>query len=173
MDAPPGLVRAVDAVTVPAYLLDRQWRARAWNRPAAELFVGWLDDAPAVADRNLLRYMFASDAARRLVVDWEERALRLAAEFRLDHARHLDDPGMNALVADLRRDSPFFAQAWDRQAVTGREGGARTFSHPVRGLLCLEQITFDLAGRPEFKFVMLVDGEKTGGSAPEGDEGER
>jgi transcriptional regulator with XRE-family HTH domain len=166
MDAPPHLVQAVDAIAAPAYILDLQWRARAWNRPAAELFIGWLDGAGA--DRNLLRYMFTNPAARRLVVDWEDRARRLIAEFRLDHGLHLDDPEMNALVAGLRRDSPFFASAWNEHAVIGREGGIRTFSHPVLGLLCLEQITFNLANRPEFKLVVLVEAKDIGGSAPPG-----
>jgi hypothetical protein len=32
-----------------------------------------------------------------------------------------------------------------------------TFTHPVRGLLCFEQVTFNLSSRPEFKLVMLVE----------------
>jgi transcriptional regulator with XRE-family HTH domain len=154
MDAPPALVAAVDAITGPAYLLDRMWRARAWNRAAAELFVGWLDES--AGDRNILRYMFLNPTAQKLVQGWEERARRLLAEFRLEQGRHLDDPEMNALVADLKRRSPFFAAAWEEHIVVGREGGMRTFSHPARGLLYFEQVTFNLSSRPEFKLVMLV-----------------
>ena len=154
MDAPPALIAAVDAIAGPAYLLDRMWRARAWNRAAAELFVGWLDEG--AEDRNILRYMFLNPRARTLVQGWEERARRLLAEFRLDQGRHLDDPEMNGMIADLKRRSPFFAAAWDEHIVVGREGGARSFSHPTRGLLYYQQITFNLASRPEFKLVMLV-----------------
>jgi transcriptional regulator with XRE-family HTH domain len=157
MDAPPALIAAVGAVTAPAYVLDRLWWARAWNPAAAGLFVGWLDGDASAGDRNLLRYMFLNPAARALVVDWEDRARRLLAEFRLDHGRHLEDAEMNALVAELRHRSPFFAAAWDQQIVVGREGGLRTFTHPARGLLSFEQVTFNLSSRPEFKLVMLVE----------------
>jgi hypothetical protein len=157
MDAPAALVAAVAAVTAPAYVLDRMWRARAWNPAAAELFVGWLDGGLMHDDHNLMRYMFLNPAARTLVVDWEERARRLLAEFRLDHGRHLEDVEMNALIAELRGQSAVFTAAWDRQTVVGREGGIRTFTHPVQGLLCFEQVTFNLSSRPEFKLVMLVE----------------
>jgi transcriptional regulator with XRE-family HTH domain len=157
MDAPAALIAAVAAVTAPAYVLDRMWRARAWNPVAAELFVGWLDGGLMQDDRNLMRYMFLNPVARTLVVDWEERALRLLAEFRLDYGRHLDDVEMNALIAELRGQSALFTAAWDRQTVVGREGGIRTFTHPVQGLLCFEQVTFNLSSRPEFKLVMLVE----------------
>ena len=156
MDAPPALVAAVNAVGSPAYLLDRLWRARAWNAPAATLFTGWLDtDAPG-DDHSLLRYMFLNPAARALVVDWEDRARRLLAEFRLEQGRHLDDPEMTALVAELRDASPLVRAAWEDQAVNEREGGLRTFAHPVHGALAYEQVAFNLASRPEFKLVILV-----------------
>ena len=157
MDAPLALVAAVNAVGSPAYLLDRLWRARAWNPPAAALFTGWLDTDEPGDDRSLLRYMFLNPAARALVIDWEDRARRLLAEFRLEQGRHLDDPEMTALVADLRDASPLVRAAWDEQAVVEREGGLRTFTHPTRGRLAYEQVAFNLSSRPEFKLVILVE----------------
>jgi hypothetical protein len=38
----------------------------------------------------------------------------------------------------------------------GREGGLRQFNHPRQGLLAYEQVSFALAGRPDFKLVMLM-----------------
>src|SRR5258708_1543979 len=54
-DAPAALLETVQLVNAPAYVLDRQWNALAWNERAADLFVGWLD---GTHDRNLLRYTF-------------------------------------------------------------------------------------------------------------------
>jgi transcriptional regulator with XRE-family HTH domain len=157
MDAPPALVAAVNAVATPAYLLDRLWCARTWNPSAAALFIGWLDiDAPG-GDRSLLRYMFLNRTARTLVVDWENRARRLLAEFRLEQGRHLDDPDTVALVAELRARSPLVRAAWDEQSVVGREGGLRTFAHPTMGRLAFEQVAFNLSSRPELKLVILVE----------------
>lgn len=149
-----ALAAAINAIALPAYLLDRTWTARAWNARAERLFVGWLDQA---GDKNLLRYMFTTEAARSLIHDWDERGRRLVAEFRADAGRHLDDPSITALVAELSGRSREFARAWNEHAVLSREGGERTFDHPLDGFLRYEQITMTLAAKPEFKFVMLAE----------------
>lgn len=151
---PAALAAAVEAMACPAYLLDRGWTALAWNRPAARLFVGWLD--PGAADRNLLRYVFLHPAARRLIPDWDSRARRLLAEFRVDYSHHLDDPALQALVRGLAAESPLFAEAWEAHAVVGRAGGRRHFAHPEAGPLSYEQITLTPSAQPDCKLVMLV-----------------
>lgn len=160
MDAPPALVASIDAIALPAYLLDRAWNARAWNARAARLFVGWLDRP---GDRNLLRYIFLDPAARSLICDWQDRAQRVLAEFRADYSRHLEDPQMRALIDELSQRNPLFARSWKAQIVIGREGGERTFNHPQDGFLRYDQITFNLANRPEFKLVLLA---KANGGGP-------
>jgi hypothetical protein len=152
-EAPPHLADLVSAITAPAYALDQTWTALAWNAAAADLFRGWLD---AGHDRNLLRYVFLSPLARTLIDDWDGRALRLAAEFRADFSRHLAAPASRALVDGLRRSSPFFDHAWQAHAVTEREGGERTFHHPVHGFLRYRQTTLLLVPHQDVKLVMLT-----------------
>ena len=159
MDASASLGRAVAAINTPAYILDSLWNARAWNKQAARLFVGWLDGS---SDRNLLRYVFLSPTARNVIPDWQARARRVLAEFRADSSRHLEDASLQALVDDLRRRSRFFARCWSEHAVMDRTGGERTFDHPRQGRLFYEQVAFTVANRPDFKLVMLV---KQAGSA--------
>ena len=149
---PSILAAALDAVTAPAYVLDRLWRARGWNAAAARLFSGWLGSE----ERSLLRYVFLDPGARRFICDWEVRAKRLIAEFRADTGRSLEDAEVLAMIADLRRSSPMFDQFWEGHAVLGREGGARTFNHPQDGPLHYEQITLLPAGHADYKLVMLV-----------------
>jgi transcriptional regulator with XRE-family HTH domain len=157
MDVPPALARAIAAIDGPAYLLDSLWNARAWNRQAAALFVGWLDGAvDDTGDRNLLRYVFLSPVARKIIPDWQSRARRVLAEFRADSSRHLEHAGLQALVEDLRSRSELFARCWTEHAVVDRTGGERTFDHPRQGRLRYQQIGFALANRPDFKLVMLV-----------------
>jgi transcriptional regulator with XRE-family HTH domain len=153
MDAPASLGRAVAAIEGPAYILDSLWNARAWNKQAARLFVGWLDSG---SDRNLLRYVFLSPTARKVIPDWQARARRVLAEFRADSSRHLEDATLQALVDDLRQRSRFFARCWSEHAVMDRTGGERTFDHPRQGRLFYEQVAFAVANRPDFKLVMLV-----------------
>ena len=155
---PQELPRLVEAITAPAYALDRAWSALAWNAGAQHLFVGWLDGA----ERNLLRYVFLSPAAPRLIVDWEARALRLAAEFRADYSRHLAAPDTRMLVEQLKAESPFFSHAWQAHAVTEREGGERTFTHPTDGFLRYRQTTLLLAPQHDIKLVVLTPDESAG-----------
>jgi transcriptional regulator with XRE-family HTH domain len=150
---PPALAACVKAIAAPAYVLDRSWTARAWNGRAQRLFAGWLDGAH---DRNLLRFIFLSPAARALIHDFDERARRVVAEFRADVSTHLDDPPIRDLVAELRRRSEPFARCWNQHGVLGREGGERTFDHPRDGFVRFTQVTFNLASEPELKLTILV-----------------
>ena len=62
---------------------------------------------------------------------------------------------MGGLVDELRRESPVCALL-GRARVLGREGGERTFNHPTQGYLRYEQVTFNVANRPDLKLVMLI-----------------
>jgi transcriptional regulator with XRE-family HTH domain len=152
-DLLPSLAALPGLVNAPAYLLDHVWTARAWNAQAAALFGGWLDAEPC--DRNLLRYVFLSPAARTLIADWEHRARRLAAEFRADFHRRPGDAAMRALVDALCRDSAVFADYWQRQDVLLREGGERRFRHPVLGDVVYVQTTLLAASQLDIKLVCL------------------
>lgn len=154
---PPAIAAAVAAIAAPAYVLDRRWDARCWNRPAGRLFVGWLDDAPADnPERNILRFIFLAPAARSLICDWEQRARRVVAEFRAHCGAHLDDAVLRRLIDELSARSRDFAQMWERHGVLGREGGERTFNHPQDGFLRFAQVTFELAGHADVKLTALV-----------------
>jgi transcriptional regulator with XRE-family HTH domain len=152
-----ALAATINTIPLPAYLLDRLWNARAWNARAERLFIGWLDQTADKGEKNLLRYVFTSEAARSLIRNWEERARRLVAEFRADAGRHLDDPPIKALVSELAGKSEEFSRYWNEHVVLSREGGERTFDHPLDGFLRYEQITMTLANKPELKFVMLAE----------------
>jgi transcriptional regulator with XRE-family HTH domain len=153
-DLPAELLALPAQFLGPAYLLDAVWTARAWNEAAAELFAGWLD--ATATERNLLAFVFLSPLAPRLIGDWEERAKRLAAEFRTDFNRRPNDPAMGALVDSLSEQSALFASLWRDQDVLGREGGERKFTHPLRGELHFRQTTLLVASRPEIKLVCLT-----------------
>jgi hypothetical protein len=137
----------------PAYILDRCWNARSWNAKAERLFVGWMDQS---AERNLLRFIFLQPSARALICEWEQRARRVAAEFRAACSPHLNDPSLRRLIERLHRDSEDFARFWDEHGVLEREGGERTFNHLKDGFLRYEQVTFTLTGYPDLRLTMLV-----------------
>ena len=150
---PPVLADCVHSISAAAYILDRCWNVMSWNEPFLYLFDGWPARDP---NPNLLRYIFLDPAARDLVVDWEQRASRVVAEFRADVAPHAGETGVREVVQTLLHDSPVFAHWWTRHTVVDRQGGVRDFQHPEQGRLSYQQITFRLATRPDCKLVMLI-----------------
>jgi len=149
----PSVADCVKAINAPAYVLDRAWTARAWNIGAKRLFIGWLTGG---GDRNLLHFIFRQPSARSLICDYEERARRVLAEFRADVNTQLDDPVIARLISDLRSTSELFARLWGEHIVLGREGGLRTFNHPTQGHLRYDQVTLNVASRPDLKLVVLI-----------------
>jgi len=149
-DLPPKVLGLPERITIPAYLLDGTWTARSWNSLAATLFSGWLD---ADHDRNLMRFIFLSPQAPRLIADWDDRARRVAAEFRADFSCRLHDPAMLALVDGLIGHSPIFQRLWREQAVLGREGGERRFNNPPRRF---HQSTLIVSANPDMRLVCLT-----------------
>jgi transcriptional regulator with XRE-family HTH domain len=159
--APPGpaatdgreLAGLVQVMRTPAYVLDRHWNAIEWNTAAARLFGDWLGrrrDPP-----NLLRYVFLQPRAKTFLVDWEDRARRLVAEFRADTPRMRDDPQRSALVEELSRASREFAAGWRSQRVLSRDGGRRSF-RVGRKVAHFEQHILRVVRRPDLRMTVLV-----------------
>jgi transcriptional regulator with XRE-family HTH domain len=127
-EPPAAALRCVEAISSPAYILDRSWNARSWNAKAERLFANWLDRE---GDRNLLRFIFLEPSSRSLICDWEERARRVAAEFRAARRPHRR---CRARRADRRAASgkPGFRAILGR-AHGAREGGRRAQLQPSEG----------------------------------------
>ncbi len=156
-EADPQQLRGlVDVIRTPAYVLDRHWDAVVWNRAATELFALWL--GARARDRNLLRFVFLQPAARKFIVNWNDRAQRLVAEYRADTAAWRDDPVRRTLVQDLSDASTHFAAAWKSQQVLSRDGGRRSLLHPRQGRVEYDQFTLRVAQRPDLKLTVLVPG---------------
>jgi transcriptional regulator with XRE-family HTH domain len=149
---PQAVLACVDAITTPAYILDRVWTARSWNAAAERLFAGWLD---VPGERNLLHFIFLEPDARSLICDHESRARRVVSEFRADASSHLHDRAVRRFIDELSYRSADFARFWNEHSVLGREGGERTFNHPADGFLSYEQVTFAPTGRGDLKLTIL------------------
>jgi transcriptional regulator with XRE-family HTH domain len=157
-DASSELLAAiVGDIAIPAYILGRTWDMLAWNKPAAQLFTGWLDKRanPHEPPRNLLRFVFLAPAARKFIVDWETRASRIVAEFRADCRTRLDEPALARLIDELTQASPEFARYWKQHHVIERQGGHRDFNHPKHGLVAYQQLTLHPVDREHIKLVLL------------------
>jgi len=155
-DEPDAILQSVKHMTEPAYVLDQQWTALAWNQAAAKLFGGWLDADGSLTQRNLLRFAFQHPAARKLIDNWPDRAKRLVFEFRADCGLHAEDKKLRALIDELCATSKKFNVFWQDYGVMEREGGLRIFHHPVLGDLGYTQTTYYPATRRDLKLVLLI-----------------
>ncbi|MGE5465963.1 MAG: helix-turn-helix transcriptional regulator [Ignavibacteria bacterium] len=156
--APAALAAILDDIAVPAYIMGRYWDMLAWNKPAAELFAGWLDRKQSVGDPppNMLRFVFLEKLARRFVVDWDARARRITAEFRADCRSRFEEPALQRLVDELKAASPEFARFWKQHDVLERQGGPRDFYHPQRRFVSYLQVTLRPVEQEHLKLVVLT-----------------
>jgi transcriptional regulator with XRE-family HTH domain len=139
------------SISYPACVLDKYWTPLFWNPKFADLFPLWLNGP----ERNVLRYMFLDLTVRTLIDDWEPRARRLLAHFRVEFGRYIDDPKMLDLIRGLSEESDLFAQFWGEQQVLWWDGNEKAFKHPRLGLLKFFQTTFLAAADPTLKLVIL------------------
>lgn len=149
------VVRSVEQMACPAYVLDRRWDIVAANVPAQTLFLNWGSDLLSGAP-NLLRFLFFYPPTKALIDSWETRCIRLVAEFRSDCGRHADTPLIRELIDELCAKNIDFARLWHSQAVLEREGGIRRFHHPMQGEMMFEQLTVRPDLHKDLKLVMLL-----------------
>jgi transcriptional regulator with XRE-family HTH domain len=135
----------------PTLVKGRYWDVLTINGSGCELFADFLARPPA--ERNLVRWMFTSERARTVYVDWEREAQAMLGRFRLAVAPHAGDPGLEELVRDLRRASPDIERLWGRQDVVAMGGGTKRLRHPERGPLEYTYVVLQVADHPDQTMV--------------------
>lgn len=148
-----ALVRRLEPY--PTMVKGRRWDVLAANPAARELFRDW-SGAPGErnGDRNLVRWMFTSDYARELYLEWEPEARAMLGRFRLAAARHPDDPQISDLIAALQRDSPEVRDWWPAYDVTGLGGdGTKKLRHPRLGPVEYSHVVLQVADNPDHVIV--------------------
>ncbi len=135
----------------PTLVKGRRWDVLASNPAARELFTDW-EQLPA-GERNLVRWMFLSDRAREVYLDWEGEARAMLGRFRLAAAAHPDDPDVAALITELRGRSPQARDWWPRQDVKAVASGSKKLRHPRLGPLEYTHVVLQVADSPEQTLV--------------------
>jgi transcriptional regulator with XRE-family HTH domain len=141
----------------PALVKGRRWDVLAANPAARELFADW-EAAPA-GERNLVRWMFTTDRAREVYLEWEPEARAMLGRFRLAAARYPDDPDIRALIAELHRDSEHVRGWWPRHDVIAIGGsGSKKLHHPRLGPLEYTHVVLQVADHPEQTLITYSPG---------------
>jgi transcriptional regulator with XRE-family HTH domain len=144
----------------PTIVKGRCWDVLAANPAARELFGDWSGGS---GGRNLVRWMFTSDAARDIYLEWEPEARAMLGRFRLAAARHPGDPRVARLIAELRRDSPQVREWWPAHDVTAIGGeGVKKLRHPRLGPLEYSHVILQVADNPDHVLVTYSPAGSTG-----------
>ena len=143
------LVRRLDPY--PTYVKGRRWDVLAANDAARELFTDW--DALPSRDRNLVSWMFTSERAREVYMEWETEARAMLARFRLAAARRPQDPDFLALIARLRRESEHVRQWWPAHDVLPIGPGSKKLPHQRLGPRDYTHVVLQVADNPEQTLV--------------------
>ena len=129
----------------PTLVKGRRWDILAANSAACELFADWGHPGQC----NLVRWMFTTDQAREVYLEWEPEARAMLGRFRLAAARHPDDPDFGALIAELHRDSEHVRDWWPRHDVTAIGSGSKKLRHPRLGPVDYSHVVLQVADHPD------------------------
>jgi transcriptional regulator with XRE-family HTH domain len=135
----PGAQRVLDRLAdVPVVVLDAAWQIVAVNALAAAL-IGDPSGLPA-RERNIVWRHFTGLPSRFVRTPQEDARLEVEAVADLHEAlgRHPDDDELRALIDDLRRVSPRFAELWEQRPVARRVASRKTIDHPEVGRITLD-----------------------------------
>jgi hypothetical protein len=148
----PGVADLVQRLDpFPTLVKGRRWDVLASNPAARELFTNW--EALPSGERNLVRWMFMSDRAREVYLEWEHEARAMLGRFRLAAARYPEDPDFEALIAELRRDSEDVREWWPRHDVTAVGSGSKKLRHPTLGPVDYSHVVLQIADNPDQTLV--------------------
>ncbi|MET9931841.1 MULTISPECIES: helix-turn-helix transcriptional regulator [unclassified Streptomyces] len=122
----------------PAYVCSLSGDLLGWNRAVP----GWLANFGSLSgrDRNLLVWMFTSEEAHRLFVDWEDVARHFVACFRAEVTDWRTCPQIGPLVEELTARSPRFRTCWDEHRVAGPLSRTHRMRHPQRGIIDVRMV---------------------------------
>ena len=154
-EAPPDIVRMIDALNVPAVAMNLRWDVLAWNRLYSRFYQDYSDIPPG--QRNVFEQLLARPPVHQMsAVEFETMVRRLIARLRFDYTKHEGDPKFEALIRRLEQVSPLFRRIWRVSEFTLRAYGSYRFTHPIHGDLAFEHSSCVPDGHPEIRLVICM-----------------
>src|ERR1700733_7327696 len=133
----PRLQRVLDALNPsPALIRTAIWDVVAWNRAATALQTDY--GALPAEQRNLLRHIFLDPRSRAMHGDWASVARFVVGAFRGDVERAGATASVGALVDELCRKSPEFAEYWRDNELSVHKEAVKHIRHPILGPFAFE-----------------------------------
>jgi transcriptional regulator with XRE-family HTH domain len=139
----------------PAFVSGRRWDVLARNDAACAVF-GDEHEVTTPRERNTIWNVFTNPLARQFIINWEDDARQLLAQFRSSCARYPGDAQLAELIHDLLFASPEFRAWWPDHEVRGGQEGRKMLNHPEVGYLVFERLTFQVFDTPELKVTVYT-----------------
>ncbi|MBB6735895.1 helix-turn-helix transcriptional regulator [Cohnella zeiphila] len=156
----PALQQILDRMgTYPAYVTDRRWNVMAWNQAAAAIFGDF--SRAEEPERHILWRIFMQPDMRSGIVNWEDVASMLLAQFRSRYALYMNDPWYPQFVSQLCDASSEFKDRWEKHEVSGETEGRKLLLHPKVGLLTFAHHTFAISENQECGMTVYTPVEQT------------
>jgi transcriptional regulator with XRE-family HTH domain len=153
-EAPPDIVRMINALTIPAIAMNLRWDVLAWNPVHSLIYRDYSALAPS--ERNLLEVLFIRPVRHMTPAQLEVTAQRLVARLRYDYSRSNNDPKFEALVHRLNTKSPLFNRVWRTPEFSLRAYGVHRFTHARYGKLAFEHTSSVPDGHPDIRVVICT-----------------
>jgi transcriptional regulator with XRE-family HTH domain len=154
IEAPSEIVRMLDAVAVPAIVMNLRWEVLAWNALNTAIFRDYSVLPPA--ERNLVELLFLKPSYYKDPQDFEHMANRILAKLRVDYSASSDDPKFEALIRRLDLGSPLFRRIWRSPEINVRSYGVHRFVHPQYGELSFEHTTYVPDGHATLRVTLCA-----------------
>jgi hypothetical protein len=135
----PSVQRVLDRlVDVPVLVVDAGWEIVAAN-PLANALLGDVSDGTP-RERNVAWRHFTGGSGRIVRSDAETAQFEaeIVADLHDVLGRFPDDEPLRALLADLERASPRFAELWEQRPVAPHRTSRKTVLHPEIGEITLD-----------------------------------
>jgi len=137
----------LDSITgAPAFISNNRMDMVAANILGYALYSDMYQGAARPANHS--RFIFLDPRAFDFYPDWKRAANVNVAILRRDAGRYPHDKGITDLVGELSVRSEEFRTRWAAHNVRRHYSGAKTFQHPVVGLLELPYLVMELEDEP-------------------------
>jgi transcriptional regulator with XRE-family HTH domain len=163
LEAPPDTVRMINALSVPALVMNLRWDVLAWNRTNSLIYRDYGTRAPT--DRNLLEILLTRPVHHMTRDQLEGAARRMVARLRFDYSRCCDDPKFEGLVRRLNTVSALFNRLWRKPEFTLRAYGVHRFTHTQYGELAFEHTSSVPDGQPDVRVIIGAPANAAAGRA--------
>ncbi|GKU23442.1 helix-turn-helix transcriptional regulator [Clostridium folliculivorans] len=151
----PMLQHVLDSLEFsPALIMDARLNVIAWNDAASKLSLDY--SKISLYKRNVLRIMFTNEEFKETFTDWSSAAQGMIARFRTVYSKFIDDPWIEELVNELKRESKEFNLWWSMHNVKTEDTRFKTIIHPVLGKLDFEETSLLIADNTSLRMTVFT-----------------